>query len=135
MARRPTVGLQPPSETASSRWPHSVYDAGDEPDPRFSFANERTMLAWLRTGLGLLVAGVSASAFLHDVPVVPRRALAVVLVLSGIVCAVAGFGRWTAAERALRRGLPLPGQRVAPAIIVLVSIAGVALLIATMWTT
>ena len=34
-------------------------DAPDHPDYRFTLANERTLLAWLRTGLGVLaVAGL-----------------------------------------------------------------------------
>ena len=41
------------------RWPDSVYREGVEPDPRFTFANERTFLAWLRTALALVVAGVA----------------------------------------------------------------------------
>ncbi len=45
------------------RWPGWVYDEGSEPDPRFSFANERTLLAWVRTGLALLAGGVALHAF------------------------------------------------------------------------
>ena len=41
------------------RWPRSVYAHGTDPDPRFSLANERTFLAWVRTGLAL-VAGAAA---------------------------------------------------------------------------
>jgi len=33
-------------------------DEGTEPDPRFTFANERTFLAWSRTALALVVAGL-----------------------------------------------------------------------------
>lgn len=40
-----------------SRWPRHVYRAGEEPDPRFTFANERTFLAWIRTSLALLEIG------------------------------------------------------------------------------
>jgi putative membrane protein len=35
------------------RFPRWVYGAGDEPDARFSLANERTFLAWIRTSLAL----------------------------------------------------------------------------------
>ena len=44
------------------RWPRAVYGVGTEPDPRFSFANERTFLAWIRTSLGFLAAGVAIAA-------------------------------------------------------------------------
>ena len=38
------------------RFPRSVYGEGEEPDPRFSLANERTFLAWLRTALAMYAA-------------------------------------------------------------------------------
>lgn len=41
------------------RRPRRVYDLGDEPDPRFTLANERALLAWLRTALALVVTGVA----------------------------------------------------------------------------
>lgn len=31
---------------------------GEEPDPRFTLANERTFLAWTRTALALLASAV-----------------------------------------------------------------------------
>jgi putative membrane protein len=43
---------------SDQRKPASVYGQDDEPDPRFSLANERTALAWMRTALALVAAGV-----------------------------------------------------------------------------
>ena len=37
---------------------HRAPDPGHEPDPRFTLANERTFLAWNRTALALVVAGL-----------------------------------------------------------------------------
>lgn len=37
----------------ANRFPASVSDQGEKPDPRFSLANERTFLAWIRTPLAL----------------------------------------------------------------------------------
>ncbi|MBM4509720.1 DUF202 domain-containing protein, partial [Rhodococcus hoagii] len=34
------------------------FPGGEDPDPRFTLANERTYLAWVRTGLGLIAAAV-----------------------------------------------------------------------------
>jgi putative membrane protein len=50
------------------RSPQSVYGIGAEPDPRFSFANERTFLAWVCTSLALIAAGVSLDGFVTDFP-------------------------------------------------------------------
>ncbi|HEY5846809.1 MAG TPA: DUF202 domain-containing protein, partial [Microlunatus sp.] len=44
------------------RWPRSVYGVGSEPDARFSLANERTFLAWIRTSLGFLAGGAGIAA-------------------------------------------------------------------------
>lgn len=44
--------------SADKRWPRSVFGVGDEPDARFTFANERTFLAWIRTSLALLAGAV-----------------------------------------------------------------------------
>ena len=39
---------------------------GKEPDARFSYANERTFLAWNRTALALIATGVAATQLLPD---------------------------------------------------------------------
>ena len=46
-------------------------DDGTEPDPRFTFANERTFLAWSRTALALVVAGLGVVQLLPPFPGVP----------------------------------------------------------------
>lgn len=96
------------------RWPGRVFDVGDEPDPRFSLANERTFLAWIRTSLALIAAGVAVAAFVHDIPGALRRTVAVVLIVTGAVCSTAAFQRWMSSERALRTGRPLPAPALAP---------------------
>ena len=40
-------------------WQHRLLAGGDEPDPRFTLANERTFLAWVRTALALLAGMVA----------------------------------------------------------------------------
>ena len=93
---------------APSRFPRWVYGLGREPDPRFSLANERTFLAWIRTSLAFSAAGVALEAL--SLPVHPgfRRAAAAVLVLLGVLSAVQAWWRWGQIERAVRRGVPLP---------------------------
>jgi putative membrane protein len=103
--------------TDDKRWPRSVYRAGDEPDVRFSLANERTMLAWIRTALGLVAAGVVADAVQLPLPDLLRRILAGLLVVLGAVAAMGGWLRWARVERALRERQPLPAPSLAAVIV------------------
>ena len=83
---------------------------GSEPDPRFTFANERTFLAWSRTALALVVAGLAIVQLLPPFPGVPvgRHLLGLPLIALGAVIAVAAYAEWVHSQRALRRGEPLP---------------------------
>jgi putative membrane protein len=83
---------------------------GTEPDPRFTFANERTFLAWSRTALALVVAGLGVVQLLPPFPGVPwgRHVLGVPLIVFGAVVAVTAYGEWVRSQRALRLGRPLP---------------------------
>jgi putative membrane protein len=85
-------------------------DDGTEPDPRVTFANERTFLAWSRTALALVVAGLGVVQLLPPFPGVPwgRRVLGLPLIVFGAVVAVAAYTEWVRNQRALRHGLPLP---------------------------
>jgi putative membrane protein len=107
-----------PGPGGRDRFPRWVYGHGDEPDARFTLANERTFLAWIRTGLALLAGGVALEAL--DLPLQPglRFAAAVLLLALGLlVPGLAWFG-WGTTERALRRGDPLPASRIAPVLAV-----------------
>jgi putative membrane protein len=85
-------------------------DDGTEPDPRFTFANERTFLAWSRTALALVVAGLGVVQLLPAFPGVPwgRHVLGVPLIVFGAVVAVTAYGEWARNQRAMRHGEPLP---------------------------
>lgn len=97
----------------TTRRPRKVYDVGDEPDPRFSLANERTFLAWLRTSLSLLAAGVAVVQLVpaFSVPMA-RPVTGGLLTVLAVVAAGAGILRWRSVEKAIRRDRPLPRQRV-----------------------
>jgi putative membrane protein len=80
-----------------------------EPDYRFTFANERTFLAWQRTALGLLAAAVALVQLVPELPVHgARRGLGVGLAVLAILTSGMGLLRWRQADRAMRRGEPLP---------------------------
>jgi putative membrane protein len=80
-----------------------------EPDYRFTLANERTFLAYLRTALALEAGGLVLAQYLHDLgtPAV-RRVVALVVLGAGLVTVVAGYLRWRANHQAIRRARPLP---------------------------
>ncbi len=92
--------------------PHAdaAVPAETEPDARFTFANERTFLAWSRTALALIVGGLAIVQLLPPFPAVPwgRHVLGVPLIVLGAVIAAAGYAEWTRNQQALRRGAPLP---------------------------
>ncbi|MFN3866367.1 MAG: YidH family protein [Demequina sp.] len=102
----------------SRRFPRRVYGVGDEPDPRFSLANERTYLAWTRTALALFAAGVALEAL--DVPIDPELRLwsAALFVVLGVLAAVEGLLGWLRTEKALRLRTPLRGPTLAPVLTV-----------------
>lgn len=96
------------------RFPNFLYSRGQEPDPRFSLANERTFLAWIRTSLALVAAGVALVAF--ELPIQPRLrfAAAVMFLLLGLLAAIQAWVGWLRTESALRADSPLPGPALAP---------------------
>lgn len=85
-----------------------MYGEGDEPDYRFSLANERTFLAWLRTGLALVAAGVAVDVVDLEIGEGVKLALAGILLGLGGLSAVLAWLRWSRSERAMRRAEPLP---------------------------
>jgi len=84
--------------------------AETEPDPRFTMANERTFLAWSRTALALVAAGLGIVQLLPPFPGVPlgRHVVGIPLIILGAVLAVAAYADMMRNQRALRRSQPLP---------------------------
>jgi len=105
-------GGERPEGEHERRRPQSVYGVGDEPDPRFSMANERTALAWMRTALALVAGGVAliSVASLADMP---RWAplVGAASCLGGAALSVRAVRSWARVERALRMRQPLPAPR------------------------
>lgn len=86
---------------------------GAEPDYRFTLANERTFLAWVRTALALLAAGVAVWE-LADEAGAGRRVLAVAAVGVSAATIVLAYRRWDGVNRAMRAGAALPPSRGVP---------------------
>lgn len=109
------------------RWPRWVYGAGEEPDARFTLANERTFLAWIRTGLGFVAAGmaIAALAGYFRVEQLQIRIAALLLVGAGVVTGVVAFVRWMKQERAMRLNRPLSSSGVLPLFTIVLTVVAV----------
>ena len=94
----------------SGWWPTD----GDEPDPRWSLANERTLLAYCRTALAFIVAGLAVAG---SRPIAGTSfwfaILGLPLILVGAIVAVGGGQRFVATQRAMRIGAPLGAPVIA----------------------
>jgi putative membrane protein len=112
-----------------TRFPRSVYGAGDEPDPRFSLANERTFLAWIRTSLAFVAAGLAIEALQLPLAAPVRVAAAVMLVLAGVAAAVQAWLGWSRTERALRLMQALPSSGLKLPIAILLGLVALAVLV------
>ncbi|MHA7273025.1 YidH family protein [Arthrobacter sp. TMT4-20] len=101
-----------PRRGSLTQW---LLQGGADPDPRFTLANERTFLAWIRTSLALLAGGIAIEAFTAELfdPVI-RKALAILLLVLAMLLAAGACGRWLIVERAMRQGRPLPLSLLAP---------------------
>ncbi|MET0766106.1 MAG: DUF202 domain-containing protein [Aeromicrobium sp.] len=91
------------------RFPRSVFGAGEEPDPRFTLANERTFLAWVRTGLAMLAGAIAVHAPAIDLEQWARNVVSLVLLSAAALAIGQSWRRWLAVERSMRTGQPLPG--------------------------
>jgi putative membrane protein len=109
---------------------HGEAAAASEPDPRFTLANERTFLAWSRTSLALVAAGLGIVQLLPPFKGVPlgRHIVGLPLIVLGAVLAVAAYWEMTRNQLALRRGAPLP-RSVLPGLLA-ATIGGVAVIAA-----
>jgi putative membrane protein len=103
-------------------------DVGEEPDVRFTLANERTYLAWIRTSLALIGGGLAAGQLLEFQSAVARLAVALPPIVLGAVLALTSYRRWEANQRALRLGEPLPSG--GPPRLLAAGIGAVALVVA-----
>ncbi|HET7821800.1 MAG TPA: DUF202 domain-containing protein [Ornithinibacter sp.] len=113
------------------RWPSSVYAHGTEPDPRFSLANERTFLAWIRTALALVAGAAAIDALPLPLNDVVQNLLAGGLALAGLLTAAAAWRGWSRTERAMREGHTLPSNPAMLVVLAAVAVVAVVLGVAS----
>ncbi|WP_159838784.1 YidH family protein [Nocardia sp. CY41] len=96
--------------------PEAESEEGEEElDYRFTLANERTFLAWMRTALGLLAGGVAVHTLVQSFRIGGlRRAIALSCLALAAVVAVGAYGHWRRVGVAMRRGDPLPETVLVP---------------------
>ena len=97
-----------------------------DPDARFLLANERTVLAWLRTSIALQAAGVGILHFASSLDV--SGLIGMALILLGAFAGLAGFRRYRAADRAMRRGQLPPAGHAPEVLAIAIALLGVVLL-------
>jgi putative membrane protein len=80
------------------------------PDARFTLANQRTFLAWSRTALALVAAGLAIVQLLKPFPGIPwgRQLIGDPLIVLGGAMAAQSYREWARTQAALRRGEALP---------------------------
>jgi len=97
-----------------------------EPDVRFTYANERTFLAWNRTALALIATGVAATQLLPKLQVEwGRRLLGLPLIVLGAIVSANSFRQWRINEMAMRHGQPLPRSTMPLVLAVGIVVVGV----------
>ncbi|MGW5044151.1 YidH family protein [Streptomyces griseoluteus] len=109
--------------------PERVRDQGTTPDYRFSLANERTFLAWLRTALALIGGGFAVDQFLPHLRWAWRVALALALLGAGVLCALRAVHHWVRCEQAMRRGEDLPVSRFPAVLSLLVAVVALVMVV------
>jgi putative membrane protein len=98
-------------------------EQGVEPDARFTFANERTFLAWNRTAVALVVAGLAITQLLPPFPGIPggRHLVGLPLIVLGLVLSLTSYRQWARNQRALRLDQPLPPSNLPRLVALLVA--------------
>ncbi|MGO3065381.1 MAG: YidH family protein [Brevibacterium linens] len=117
------------SQDSRSRIARRVFPDGVDPDPRFTLANERTFLSWIRTALAFIGGGIAVEAFTSEIFSTGLRAtLSIVLMVIGFILAAGAAFRWPRIESAMRRKTSLPLPLIIP-IVSLASALGAGLLV------
>jgi putative membrane protein len=106
------------------RPPPDPREVGTEPDYRFTLANERTFLAWIRTALALAAGGLAVIGVIEDL--YGQEFLGLMLLALSFVTAATSYRRWASNERSMRLGEPLPASRLPQMLAVATAVFGIA---------
>ena len=107
---------------------------GRHPDYRFSLANERTFLAWIRTALAFMAGAVGIYQFAPDIATPwAREAMAVLLSLAAALLSLAAYRRWAGNERAMRSDAALPYTRLLLILALFVTVVAIVLGLLLVW--
>lgn len=115
------------------RFERRVLGPGREPDPRYSLANERTFLAWIRTALALIAGGVALEVLGLALHPGLRLAASLVLIVMGMLTPALAWVGWQRSERALRLSSPLPGSLLGAVTGVAVTVSAALILLAVIF--
>jgi putative membrane protein len=106
----------PPRRAFSVTESRAAQPRGADPDSRARthLANERTFLAWLRTGAAMIALGLGTAQFLsrqqiRGVPV--TQAVAIALVILGLALVLAGRNRYVRGCERIEAGAFRPASR------------------------
>ncbi|CAM5544509.1 hypothetical protein SALBM135S_07911 [Streptomyces alboniger] len=113
--------------------PERIREEGDTPDYRFSLANERTFLAWLRTALALIGGGFAVDQFLPDLRWGWRIGLALALLAAGVMSSLRAVNHWVRCERAMRHGDDLPVSRFPTLLSLAVAVVALAMVVVVLF--
>lgn len=97
-----------------------------EIDYRFTLANERTFLSWIRTALGLLAGGVAVQTLVqpfHHAGV--RHVLAASCLALAVVVSIGAYVHWRDVKDRMDRAQPLKGTLLVPLLAISIGLVAV----------
>lgn len=103
---RPRRRVGPTRQAIADSFGTDPRRVGSEPDYRFTLANERTFLAWIRTALALAAGGLGTVTLIDAF--YGQEVLGFMLLGLSFVTSATSYRRWSANERSIRLDKPLP---------------------------
>ncbi|WP_291021562.1 DUF202 domain-containing protein [Hydrogenophaga sp.] len=102
-----------------------------EPDYRFTLANERTFLAWVRTALAILAGAMVMQQLMRNEPRWIAMGFACSLAVLAVLLVGGSYRQWLQYQKAMRHAGPLPRSRLVPLLAACATVLGMAGMVAT----